>query len=332
MITRVADRFGIERDPTLAPRIRAIDPETATHHLSAFFGRPVELRAITVVKHKAGKRCLITYRIAQPNGGDRVVYAKMRAGKTDLLSHDLQRTLSETSFGPNAGDGIAVPPVLGTLPELWLWLQDEVAGVPATALCTPDEGRPIARRAADAIVKLHRTGPPSARRWTIGDELRVLRDLLDRTARARPALAAGIGQVLEDVEHLAQRIDPSPECGIHRDFYPDQLLIEGERSHLLDFDLYCEGEPALDAGNFLAHLTEQALRFHGCPNALAELEEAFRARFLAGSTAVRADTLAAFEAISLARHIHISTLFPERAATTEPLIELSRERLCAMPG
>src|SRR5437773_3836244 len=29
---------------------------------------------------------------------------------------------------------------------------------------------------------------------------------------------------------------------------------------LLDFDLYCQGDPALDIGNFVGHLTEQSLR------------------------------------------------------------------------
>src|SRR2546426_9353652 len=38
------------------------------------------------------------------------------------------------------------------------------------------------------------------------------------------------------------------------------VIVNGERLFLLDFDLYCEGDPALDIGNFLGHITEQSLR------------------------------------------------------------------------
>jgi aminoglycoside phosphotransferase (APT) family kinase protein len=74
-------------------------------------------------------------------------------------------------------------------------------------------------------------------------------DRLERLAAACGALAASLSMC---------------EAGtIHRDFYPDQVLVDGDRLYLLDLDLYCLGDPALDIGNFCAHLVEQALRTQG---------------------------------------------------------------------
>ena len=51
-------------------------------------------------------------------------------------------------------------------------------------------------------------------------------------------------------------------------------IVGDGRLYLLDFDLYCLGDPALDAGNFIAHVTEQSLRELGDATALAPVEEA----------------------------------------------------------
>ncbi len=40
----------------------------------------------------------------------------------------------------------------------------------------------------------------------------------------------------------------------------DPVERPGVRLHLLDFDLYCRGCPALDIGNFMGHLAEEALK------------------------------------------------------------------------
>ena len=41
---------------------------------------------------------------------------------------------------------------------------------------------------------------------------------------------------------------------VHRDFYYSQVLIDGPRLTLIDFDLLALGDPAIDVANFTAHL------------------------------------------------------------------------------
>jgi aminoglycoside phosphotransferase (APT) family kinase protein len=116
-------------------------------------------------------------------------------------------------------------------------------------------------------------------------------------------------------------------CGIHRDFYSAQVIVDGSRLWLIDFDLYCLGDPGLDVGNFLGHVTEQALRERGNANALVHVEHALEERFVELSgEGVRA-SVRAYTTLTLARHIYLSTRFPERLRLTEQLMELCEARV-----
>lgn len=63
-------------------------------------------------------------------------------------------------------------------------------------------------------------------------------------------------------------------------FYPDQVLVDRDRLWLVDLDLCCQGDPALDIGNVIAHITEQSLRQMGNPSALGDQEAALQDAFI----------------------------------------------------
>ena len=46
----------------------------------------------------------------------------------------------------------------------------------------------------------------------------------------------------------------------HRDFHESQLLLSDAACGLIDFDTWCAADPALDAGNFAAHIRLWELR------------------------------------------------------------------------
>ncbi len=100
---------------------------------------------------------------------------------------------------------------------------------------------------------------------------------------------------------------------------------QGERPYL-----YCLGDPALDIGNFIGHMSEQSLRQLGNPRALAGQERALEERFLqlSGESAPKAfGAIQCYTTLTLARHIYLSTQFPERQNFTEALLELCELRL-----
>ena len=62
---------------------------------------------------------------------------------------------------------------------------------------------------------------------------------------------------------------------VHRDFYYSQVLIDGPRLTLIDFDLICLGDAAIDVANFNAHLMFMGLDLGGTPEHLQMLTARF---------------------------------------------------------
>ena len=230
-------------------------------------------------------------------------------------------------FGPHSADGISVPEPLGVIPALFMTLYRKVQGVVATDLLSGAGGGKLAARIADAAYKLHRANLPFQRSHTMADELRVLRDRLRIVATFNPQWAGRIDRILQGCDRLAKTLPlPREPASIHRDFYADQIIVSGTRLFLVDFDLCCRGDPALDIGNFIAHLTEYSLRRLGRPDALIDRELAAEQQYVQRS-GISSTTIRAYATLTLARHIFISTRIADRQALTEALINLCESRL-----
>lgn len=332
----VEDPFGLREQPGMAFLAGALDPLEAAARLGPLVAQrvdgnsPVHLRAIRVTRLKPQRRCIIEYDWdvgAEPAHGVFTTVAKVRMKGLDESAVGLLESLWRAGFDGSSPDGVCVPVPIGAAPEWRMWLQSKSPGVSATELLVGEEGGPIARRIAEAIHKLHRLGPPPRRRHTMTDELRILHERLPLVAQTRPDLAERLDHLLDACDRLAAESPALPPRPIHRDFYADHVLVDGPRLCLLDLDLFCEGDPALDVGNFCGHLTEQSLRTWGRADRLAGCEQAMTDRFaeLMGEEARVAVQI--YATLTLVRHIHISTLFPKRRRFTEHLCTLCEERL-----
>jgi hypothetical protein len=339
LTVRVLDPFGAAADPALPSLALALDPV----EVRRAFGRPlprlaghdgaVQVRAVRVTRHKPGRRCVVEYDLAVERPGAPpeaiTLVGKVRAGRFGKSGYRLLGALREAGFGPDSPDGISVPEPLGTLPAFRMWLQRKVPGRVATELLAAPGGMSLARRIAEAAHKVHRAGVPAEKRHTMADELRILHACLPTVAAGEPRWSGRLERLLDACARLgAATPEPAPQ-GIHRDFYGDQVIVDSDdgRLYLLDFDLYCAGDPGLDLGNFLGHITEHSLRTRGDPGALEDVERAMEERFveLAGE-ALRA-SVRAYATLTLGRHVYLSTRFAERRAMTGALLELCEARL-----
>lgn len=337
----VSDPFGArgdDRNPFLAA---ALDPPFVQDRLRSLPELQARVpglvvRGVRVLRHKPGRRCLIQYELA-PSGAPAeplLALGKVRARGTDFSTYRLVGHLAARGFAPHSEDGVSVAPPLGVVPELGMWLQARVGGGPATPLMAGDTGPRLGVRLADALHKLHHAPVSPRRTHTAADELAILRDRLERVARARPEWADRLHRLTETCVRTVARLEPSALALIHRDFYPDQVMVDGDRLHLVDLDLCAGGDPALDAGNFVGHLVEQALRLHGRPDALDGPAVAFVERFAERAGRGRAGAAAAgvYATLTLARHVWLSMQFPERRGTTAALLDLCERRLDLATG
>lgn len=334
----IADPHGAGRDPRMPFLPAALTPAEIRREFSRCLPRlfatdnPTRLTAASVVRYKPGRRCLIEYDLETSSPGAGIetltLIGKARARGLDEAAFRRQHLLWDSGFAADAADGVSVPAPIGLIPSFQMWLQRKVPGVVATGLLAEPGGGALAERIAQAVYKLHAANIPARRRHTIADELHILRERLSLVSQAQPRWRPRLDRLLTACERLAARMPQARPRGIHRDFYPDQLLVDVGRLWLLDLDLYCEGDPALDIGNFLGHMTEYALRELNHPDALRAQEMALEARYLALADA-RVDSAAVrgYKTLTLARHIHISTLFADRRAFTQDLLELCEQRL-----
>jgi len=306
---------------------RALDPAEVERVLSRLAGwEGAAVRAIRAVRHKPGRRCLIEYDIELPSSELVSLVAKARARGADQSTFDLLVELRRQGFDERSADGISVPEPIAVIPELGLWLQRKIAGVSATQGLAGAHGVALAGRLAEAAHKLHRAAVPARREHTMADELRILHDCLHAVAAQRPDWAARLERLLAACARIAAATQLPEMRGIHRDFYPDQVLVDGNRLYLLDFDLYSRGDPALDIGNCIGHITEQAVRTRRDPQVFADREAALENRFVELAGEQTRPAVRAYALLTLARHVHLSAQRVERQPFTERLLELCEER------
>jgi aminoglycoside phosphotransferase (APT) family kinase protein len=336
------DAAESEMAPALAGRAKGPFQETIA---AALDGLAMERRLATalgmqpsdlsltetrLIREKPGRRALVSYELQGPDG-PMPLLGKLRAKGLDRHTLELQQALWNGGFDADAADGIAVPEPIGAVPALDLWLQRRVPGEPAAAFLQPDADPTPLGRVGAALGKLHRCGPPARRRWTLADEMAVLHRRLGETAANAPSLAADAAAILDACGAIAAGLTSSRAGPIHRDFHQDQALVDDNRVWLVDLDLYAEGDPKLDAGNFIAHVMEASIRLHGAVDALSPHAESFRSAWTASRAEYDVADLEAWMTLALARLFTIAAERPERRHAAAAIAAVCHELLTRTP-
>jgi phosphotransferase family enzyme len=320
------------RDPKLPWAALALDPRSVAPALALLprLGAATQVRRARVTRHKLHRRCAIEYDLTTQTTSEAEVYTvigRIRSRHDGVEDFARVEALWSGAFSEWSDDGISVPEPIGAVPTLHMWLQFKVPGKGIGELVGGSAVANLPERIAEAAHKIHTNSVPTPRRHTMVDEISMLDRYLGEVTRTEPRLSRRINAVLNRCRQLAGRIDAGAPTTIHGDFYHDQVIVHDRRVYVIDFDLYSLGDPALDVGNFVAHLTELALRTTGDPLFLAESEDRIVERFLELAGPARRRAIGAYTTLALARHIYLSVARPGRRATTEAILELCEERL-----
>jgi thiamine kinase-like enzyme len=318
--------FSDEKMPFLADAVNLLRVEECFRECLAI-AKSCRVQNVRVMRHKIGRRCLIEYELINYAGEIITLIGKVRAKGTDFYSYELQKSLWEGGFADDSFDGISVPEPVGIIPQWQMWLQRKVEGEIATHFLSPSGSIEQAKLIAEAAHKLHQANIIPRRSHRMSDELRILHERIPLVMQQYPEWQERLERVLEASDKLGQNTPEPKRCGIHRDFYPDQVIVNNSRLYLLDLDLYCEGNPALDIGNFIAHIQEYSLRTFGNPQLLQEYENELIARFFELNSDDFLTAIQSYKTLTLVRHIYISTQFTERRPFTEALLNLCEQRL-----
>jgi hypothetical protein len=229
---------------------------------------------IELVSYRRRQRCVLRYTVAGKDagaGGFRrlVAYGKVSAVGKETPKDVILSELRHRIAAGGAGHAPAVPRSLAWRPELQLLLLEALPGealigpaLEARLRRDPPPGalslEEMVAACGHAAAALHSSGVTYGPERTIDEELAGLqRDM----AIVRPFVRDSGDRAqawFERIVTLAEQSEPLRLCLSHGDFKYEQLLFDGARSALMDFDAVCQAEPALDLGKFLAHLRVEA--------------------------------------------------------------------------
>lgn len=331
----VEDSFEAKSDPALPNLAAALDPEQAHRQVVAlaretYGDAALSLRRIRVLRHKPGRRCLIAYDLETATGEPGLtLLGKVHSKRRHESSFQLQLALWNAGFDNQSDDGISVARPIGVVPEWHMWLQEFVPGTDGWTALRVSQPSLVTARISQAVDKLHHSELLVSRTHTLEDELSILEDRLPRVGEAMPHLRSRVEMLLQKCRDLTRSCHSHEHTTIHRDFYPDQILLQGKRLFVLDHDLVCLGPRSLDIGNFCAHLIEHALRNPQDHKTCAKCEAAIVKNHLLAVGKQHRQEIYDLTTLSLARHVHISTCFVDRQFATARILEACLERLAS---
>ena len=235
-----------------------------------------------------------------------------------LLSqvHDVEREIATVDRMLRLGASTEMVSRFYGLTHQEVALRRDILGLPKR------KGRhPVLDEAQDTALWKRWKAGVTERSIALDDEMAMLAQRLALVGSASPKLHERLDRLTQKCRALAGTLRSRPQCGIHRDFYPDQLVVVDRQVYLLDLDLYSRGDPALDLGNFIAHVNENDLRRFGDPNRSSGLMQVLIDAYAGAHCDEQLRyAVAVYRVLSLARHIHISTLFSERSKFSEEIL------------
>ncbi len=277
-----------------------------------------------VLGHRLGKRCVVRLAYAAGAGGARngslIAKAyKMRSARGQQV-FDAMARLATGRFGE--GTGARVPRPIAYLPGCRTLLMEDLGG----RLLHDLEGAERLRATAAAglgLAELHRCAPATPARHGVDDEIGLLAGWVALAGEVHPDLRQGMTAALARVSAELERRRWFRAAPIHRDFYDKQVLVDGARTVLIDFDTLCLGDPALDVGNFLAHQRLAELQGRGRARPVAK---AFLAAYGAAQSPDFSDRVESYARATLLRLACLYSLRSRWTHVVKPLLDTVHER------
>jgi hypothetical protein len=251
-------------DPELS---RALIEQSMRAAAPAYHDLRIQSCVPRVVRYKPGSRCTILYDLTYPaelaarHSWPNLVAIKTYKGSKGKNAYLGMRALWESPLG--SGDAVTIAEPLAYLPELNALVQGPIReeqtlkDLIRSALRenTPEalaELESAMRKTARGLAALHQSGARAGESYAWEEELAEVRETIDQLGGAIPRLAGVAEPLLAQLaalgaEHAADAMVPS-----HNSFRPAQVLLYGDKIGFIDFDSFCQAEPALDLALFLA--------------------------------------------------------------------------------
>jgi tRNA A-37 threonylcarbamoyl transferase component Bud32 len=276
-------------DPALPCLTLALDAVAMAPRLAAVLGEHGRLE-VDVLKHAAGKRCVIAYRFADGTRAVGKMYRKDRA---------VRQAARLQAAGAALQGSTRVPRLLACWEDLGLVLQEWAPGEPLPDYAGLADHPALVERIGVALAGLHAAALDAGPWSGLAEQLRrTCKPGLGALAADRPDCAADL-HALETGMYAVERTATRTARPCHGDFSPRQLFVAGPDVYVVDLDGMSASDAALDVACFRVGL-EAHLGAGG-----QELSRCFLSAYLRASGLAALPALPAYEAWSELRRAMI---------------------------
>lgn len=219
-----------------------------------------------ITRYKPGDRCTILYHLeyAPDMPADvhapPILVAKTTRQEKERNAFAALSALWNASFGRDGivriAEPIAYDAALKVFVQGPVWEEQTLADLLWSAL---DEDSPEAfqiveetmRKTAEGLADLHQSGVEIGQpiRWE--DEMKEVEAELTPLYTVFPELSSAAAPFLEHIRRLEASTSPDSFVPSHGTFRPVQVLLNKEEISFIDFDSFCQSEPARDLSMFL---------------------------------------------------------------------------------
>jgi Phosphotransferase enzyme family len=258
---------------TDAEKARALLEESIRAGSPAYRDLCIQSCEPKVMRYKPGSRCTILYRLAYAaedadRGWPDIVVAKTYHGDKGRIAYEGMRALWDSALAHS--DAVTIAEPLAFIPEMNVLVQGPIREEQtlqdlirsALRVGTPKalaELNEFMRKAAVGLVELHRANVRIGETRVWEDEFTEVQDDVDRLAAAAPRLEGAAAPLLARLYALASEHPADPPVPTHGTFRPAQVLLHKGRIGFIDFDGFCQAEPALDLALFLGKIRDIGL-------------------------------------------------------------------------
>ncbi|MFQ5500299.1 MAG: phosphotransferase family protein [Candidatus Zixiibacteriota bacterium] len=222
---------------------------------------------IELLAYRQGKRCVLRYHLSPAQaklGSSQVSQIVLRAVRQSRLKPILDgiTLLQEHGFTSHADDQITIPHVFAADSDEGFYIMESIRGQSLYNLKEDEQFEAGCRMAGLVLRKLHSISAVSSTVHSAEGELAQLQWKVALVCGLFPDLSSRFEQAFHSVQaKQAAKMAGFDQVTIHGDFYDKQVIYAPRRTTLLDLDSLSAGDPAMDFGNFMAHIELRELQY-----------------------------------------------------------------------
>lgn len=205
-----------------------------------------------VVKYVPGKRLVMRHKLTAGDGRRHLVYSKTYAHDNGGAILAVMRHLWE--HGKTDPMALTCPQPLAYLDDARTLVLGALPGTGAVAELHGEGARAAMEQTGRGLASVHASGVRGLEPWGEAHEFENLLKATDTLQRYDAGLAPAVTRIRALAQAGLAAAGASQLVPIHGAFRFTQLLAYRGRLALIDFDGFRSGNPACDAGSFIAHL------------------------------------------------------------------------------